>query len=174
MSIKTTTTAIPALEVTERLPLSEHPLPRFRKTNKTDNIEPPYFEDMQQEQAISMYLGNSKQAAWRDSRDAWKKNYKWGKHRDRNSVLFGDDVLSLIPSESFEDKVIDRVLIDQIRQLTLRLRRVKILNHNEYKVIRLHGFQGVFMKDVAKRLGLGESRVCQIFHEAVRKIRMFV
>lgn len=51
------------------------------------------------------------------------------------------------------------------------VRAMRRLTPTQRKVIRMHDFEGVYLKTIGVLLGVSESRVCQIRSQALRKLR---
>ncbi len=77
----------------------------------------------------------------------------------------GNRIVDLVKDEKGEDPVRNTHLRD------LRTLATKTLNRKEQIVVTLYYFEQLSMKEIAKVLGLTESRVCQIHGKVITKLR---
>ena len=77
----------------------------------------------------------------------------------------GNRIVDLVKDE----KVLDPVV--QVHRGDLREVAAKLLNRKEQIVVSLYYFEELSMKEIAKVLGLTESRVCQIHGKVIEKLR---
>ena len=77
----------------------------------------------------------------------------------------GNRIVDLVQDERGEDPFREMHLND------LRDLAVKTLNRKEQIVVTLYYFEQLSMKEIAKVLGLTESRVCQIHGKVIEKLR---
>jgi RNA polymerase sigma factor for flagellar operon FliA len=88
---------------------------------------------------------------------------------DESSGVDGEEnsnrMVDLVKDERGEDPVA------QVHRGDLRVLATKMLNEKEQIVVSLYYFEQLSMKEIAKVLGLTESRVYQIHSKVIEKLR---
>ena len=77
----------------------------------------------------------------------------------------GNRIVDLVKDEKGQDPLL------QVHRGDLRDLAAKLLNRKEQIVVSLYYFEELSMKEIAKVLGLTESRVCQIHGKVIEKLR---
>jgi RNA polymerase sigma factor for flagellar operon FliA len=77
----------------------------------------------------------------------------------------GNRIVDLVKDDKGEDPLL------QVHRGDLRDLAAKLLNRKEQIVVSLYYFEELSMKEIAKVLGLTESRVCQIHGKVIEKLR---
>ena len=77
----------------------------------------------------------------------------------------GSRMVDLVKDERGEDP------LSSVHKRDLRVLATKTLNKKEQIVVTLYYFEQLSMKEIAKVLGLTESRVCQIHSKVIEKLR---
>jgi len=77
----------------------------------------------------------------------------------------GSRIVDLVKDERGEDP------LTTVHKTDLRSLAIKSLNQKEQIVVTLYYFEQLSMKEIAKVLGLTESRVCQIHSKVIEKLR---
>ena len=77
----------------------------------------------------------------------------------------GSRMVDLVRDEGGENP------LSQVHKSDLRVLATKNLNKKEQVVVTLYYFEQLSMKEIAKVLGLTESRVCQIHSKVIQKLR---
>ena len=77
----------------------------------------------------------------------------------------GNRIVDLVKDEKGEDP------LSHVHRRDLRTLATKTLNKKEQIVVSLYYFEQLSMKEIAKVLGLTESRVCQIHSKVIEKLR---
>ena len=132
-----------------------------------------YREDMQQEIALSMWLGNTPQSAWRDACDAYRRNYKWGRQLHRDTFIFGHIPVSAA-SYCPEENMIKRLQYDQIVDTIGRLHARRLLSDNQYDVLCMHYVECIEPRVIADRLSITVNNYRRLRHRALKKVRKYL